>query len=122
LKKKQDKPDTPIVAAYGPNSETLHCNMDNTDLVSTENGFIWYCSKCGAQYMPSQQDIRHGTVQSTMDGEVIDGQVIDANRNPSVSYSPEPTTKKYKKEYRGGTAELAKRATINITGYVEGKG
>jgi hypothetical protein len=122
MKKKIEKQDTPIVASYGQSSETLHCNKDNANLISTDNGFIHYCPQCGARYMPSQQDVRHGTVQSTMDGPVIDGDVIDANRNPAVSYAPEPTTIKHKKEYKGGIAELAKRSTINIKGYVERKG
>ena len=124
MKKKPVKPDTPIVASYNKTEEVLYCNKCGADysLKSDDTGFIYSCSNCGSRYMPSEQDIRHGVVQETMDGPIINNQVIDTNRNPSVAYPPEPTLTKKKVEYKGAIGELAKRATINIKGYVESKG
>lgn len=80
------------------------------------------CSRCGITYNPDKEDVRHGTMIETLEGSIPSNNTAVINES-LVSYPSDPNDKYTRKkpvDYRGGIGELAKRGSINITGYSEG--
>jgi hypothetical protein len=112
--------DTPIVASYNTNEhKTLVCRWCNYTLHtirdSSGQNVNLYCSNCSISYEDSNTD----DLRSESKLEVPDG--MDNNRNPAVSYTPESTLKRKKKELTGSFKALQQRG-VRFTNITEGKG
>ena len=115
--KTKDPSNTPVVASNNT-EEVYYCSKCHYKLILIEDGYARFCTHCQSRY-ERNPDVRRGLGMETMDGSIIDGNVFIAGEDPSVSYAPEPSIKRKKKEYQGGIKSLSERGTINITSYVE---
>jgi hypothetical protein len=89
------------------------CHSILTRLIdSSGNNISFYCSKCNI-YSYIEEDLKTKSKFKTKEGPI---------EEPAASLAPEPTLKRKKKEIKGGLAEIAKRASVNILSYKEGKG
>jgi hypothetical protein len=84
----------------------------NNLLVLYDPMMFWRCTRCKITSYDTD-DLRGQSVIEEPEGPP---------EEPAVALAPEPTLKRKKKTIKGGLAEIAKRASVNILDYKEGKG
>jgi hypothetical protein len=72
----------------------------------------WYCSFCNTSSYDTDN------LRSEDHLEMSDGPIEE----PAAALAPEPTLTRKKRTIKGALAEIAKRASVNILDYKEGKG
>lgn len=113
---RKEKEETPIIVTEGEDLE-LYCNECNFKLLHTGKDHFM-CGRCGVEYIPERELVKHGSGLETWDGPVDEKGNVDTETR--VSELPEPDyTRKKERKLKGGFKALEEGSgTLRFTDYV----